>query len=186
MKGDKRMMDTSTIEGSIQEATYKKKEGTATSFYRQSGSNILPERVSISFGSELSHAQKKGRMLAEEVIGEVKGTFKKVEQSPLKQHPPFNIHSKIFMPEGFPSVLGYAILGISNEQGKISRDSEEGLAVFIKAGEGVLQIFYCDGITNPAEKEAMLTYIDHKKRDGQEATPVGYKNDGKPPFQPQR
>lgn len=169
------MIDLEAIKTTIHEAFYKLKEGTETSFYWQEGSTILPNRLSISIGAELSHAQKKGRMLAEEIIGEVKGTFKKVEQSPLKQHPPFYIHSKIFRPELSPSVIGYAIIGISNEEGKISRDSEEGLAAICNAGDGVLHIYFCAGITNPAEKEILLAFIDQKEKGMASATPVGYK-----------
>lgn len=183
------MIDQETIESTIHEAFYKLKAGTETSYYWQEGSRILPDRMSISFGAELSHAQKKGRMLAEEVIGEVKGTFKKVEQSPLKQHPPFYIHSKIFRPELSPSVLGYGIIGISNEEGKISRDSEEGLVAFCNAGEGVLHIYFCAGISTPSEKELVLDYVSQKEKGMAEATPVGYKNDrlqGSHQIQPQR
>lgn len=170
------MIDEKAIEGTIHETFYKLKEGTETSYYWQEGSRILPDRMSISFGAELSHAQKKGRMLAEETIGEVKGRFKKVEQSPLKQHPPFDIHSKIFRPELSPSVMGYAIIGISNEAGKISRDSEEGLAAICNAGEGVLHIYFCAGVTNPTEKECVLAIIDRKEKGMADmATPSGYK-----------
>ena len=170
------MIDEEAIKSTIQEAIYKLKEGTETSYYWQEGSTILPNRLSISIGAELSHAQKKGRMLAEEIIGEVKGTFKKVEQSPLKQHPPFYIHSKIFRPELSPSVMGYAIIGISNEEGKISRDSEEGLAAICNAGDGVLHIYFCAGITNPTEKETLLAFIDRKEKGMADmATPSGYK-----------
>lgn len=169
------MIDLEAIKTTIHEAFYKLKEGTETSYYWQKGSTILPNRLSISIGAELSHAQKKGRMLAEEVTGEIKGTFKKVEQSPLKQHPPFYIHSKIFKPENHSSVMGYAIIGISNEEGKISRDSEEGLAAICKAGEGVLHIYFCACITNPTEKEILLSFLDQKEKGMASATPVGYK-----------
>lgn len=170
------MKDKETIENTIHEAFYKLKEGTSTSYYWQAGSRILPNRMSISNGAELSHAVKKGRMLLEEVTGEIKGTFTKVEQSPLKQHPPFNIHSKIFKPELSLSVMGYGIIGISNEAGKISRDSEEGLAAICNAGEGVLHIYFCAGVTNPTEKECVLAIIDRKEKGMADmATPLGYK-----------
>lgn len=152
------------IESTIHEATYKLKDGTSTSYYRQEGSTILPNRLSISIGAELTHAERKGRMLVENVIGEVKGSFTKVEQSPLKQHPPFSIHSKIFRPEHFPLVTGYAIIGISNKEGKISRESEEGIAAFHDAGEGVLHIFFCAGITNPSEKDKVLDFVNRKTK----------------------
>jgi hypothetical protein len=170
------MIDQKTAESTIHESIYKLKDGTSTSYYWQSGSRILPDRMSISFGAELTHAEKRGRMLSEVVVGEIKGSFKKVEQSPLKQHPPFQIHSKIFRPELAESVLGYAVIGISNEEGKISRDSEEGLAAICNAGDGVLHIYFCSGVTNPSEKEWLLAVIDRKEKGaGGKAAPVGYK-----------
>jgi hypothetical protein len=170
------MNEKENIESTIHEAIYRLKEGTSTSYYWQSGSRILPDRMSISFGAEITHAEKKGRMLAEEVIGEIKGGFKVVEQSPLKQHPPFHIHSKIFRPELSKSVMGYAVIGISNEDGRIARDSEEGLAAICNAGDGVLQIYFCPGITTPTEKERMLAVIDRKEKGWPvEAAPMGYK-----------
>lgn len=149
----------------VEEATYKLKEGTKDSYYRQSGSTILPNRMSIDFQKELTYAQKKGRMLIERVIGEVRGSFKKTEQSPLKQHPPYGIHSKIFRPQCFPLVNGYATIAISNKEGKISKDSEEGLAAFFKADDGMLHIFFCAGI-NPSEKDKVLAYISQKIKEG--------------------
>jgi hypothetical protein len=171
------MIEPKTTESTIHEAIYKLKDGTSTSYYWQEGSRILPDRMSISFGAELTHAERKGRMLAEEVIGEIKGSFKQVEQSPLKQHPPFQIHSKIFRPELASSVLGYAVIGISNEAGKISRDSEEGLAAICNAGEGVLHIYFCSGVTNPSEKEWLLAILDRKEKGWEPGTPTpsGYK-----------
>lgn len=159
------------IEISMNVALYKLKEGTATSYYWQEGSRILPNRLSISFDSELTHAERKGRMLFENVIGEVKGSFTRIEQSPLKQHPPFRIHSKIFRPIHFPSVLGYAVVGISNKEGRITRNSEEGLVVFRKAGEDMLKVFFWVGITNPAEKDSVLEYVTKKEGRPEMAVP---------------
>lgn len=163
------------IEISMNVALYKLKEGTSTSYYWQEGSKILPNRLSISFGTELTHAERKGRMLLEDVIGEVKGNFTRVEQSPLKQHPPFSIHSKIFRPLHFPSVFGYAVMGISNEEGCISRNSEEGLAVFCKVGEGELKVFFWPGITNPSEKDDVLEFVTKKEGWPEMTIPRGYK-----------
>ena len=101
-------------------------------------------------------------MLTEIVIGEVEGNFKKNEQSPLKQHPPFRIHSKIFRPRSYPLIMGYATIGISNKNGKISSESEEGLAAFFKSDDGMLRIFFCAGITNPSQKEQVLDYVSRK------------------------
>lgn len=156
------------IENTMNVALYKLKDGTSTSYYWQEGSKILPNRLSISFGAELTHAERKGRMLIESVIGEVKGNFTKDEQSPLKQHHPFGIHTKIFRPLHFPAVLGYGIIGISDENGRITRESEEGIVVFCKAGEGMLEVFFWAGITNPSEKDSVLEFVVMltKKRDG--------------------
>ncbi len=162
----------------IQEADYKLKDGTSTSYYWQRGSKILPNRLSISLGPELTSAERKGRMLIESVIGEVKGTFTKPEQSPLKQHPPFGIHSKIFRPDHYPNILGYSTIGISNADGKITRDSEQGFAAFIRIDPNTLKVFFCVGITNPSQKDSVLEAITRKiERDGLIDHPQGFKND---------
>lgn len=150
------------FESTMLESVYKIKEGTSTSYYWQSGSRILPNRLSISFGAELSWARREGRMLIENVVGEVKGRFTKAEQSPLKQNPPFGIHSKIFRPDHFPLVDGYAIIGITDKQGKITRNSEEGFVAFKKVEAGTFRIFFCAGITNPSEKEEALSFVNQK------------------------
>lgn len=161
------------IEISMNVALYKLKEGTSTSYYWQEGSKILPNRLSISFGTELTHAERKGRMLIENVCGEVKGCFTRAEESPLKRHPPFRIHSKIFRPIHFPSILGYAVIGISNEEGRISRDTEEGLAVFCKAGKDVLKVFFWAGITSPSEKDDVLEFVTKKEGWSETTIPKG-------------
>lgn len=146
-------MNRQFIEATMQVATYQHKQGTETSFYRQEGSTILPNRISYSIGAEITEAQHKGRMLNKEerVIGEIKGIFTKVEVSPLKQNKPFAIHSKIFKTIDYPQLTGYAILAISNEEGRSKQ--EEGMLVIHQISSEVLKLFYMQGVTcNPSDK----------------------------------
>ena len=149
------------IEATIQVARYELKEGTSSSYYWKSGSRILPNRMSISLNSELSKAERKGRMLIENVIGEVNGKFTTLEDSPLKQHKPFCIHSKIFQPISFP-LLSYGTISVTNQEGRCTRDSEEGLLVFHQAATGVLMLYYMAGVTsNPSDLNAVFSYIEN-------------------------
>lgn len=152
-------MNREFINKTIQTSVYTLKEGTETSYYWQSGSKVLPNRLSISFDAELSKAQHKGRMLSRIVLGEVKGTFTKVEVSPLKQNKPFCIHSKIFQSEDYPSLAGYSVIAVSNsENGKCT--NEEGLLIFDKIAENTLQLYYMAGVTcNPSDLLAVLDYV---------------------------
>ena len=79
------------ISKAMKTATYQHKEGTANSYYWQSGSRILPNRLSISKGSEMTSVQRKRRNLLSPVVGQILGRFTKIEESPLKQHKPFDV-----------------------------------------------------------------------------------------------
>ena len=63
MKGDIKMIGTDFIASTLQQATYRLKEGTKSSYYWQSGIKILPERLSISGNSEFTKVARKGRNL---------------------------------------------------------------------------------------------------------------------------
>lgn len=158
-------MNSVFIESTIQVAKYELKEGTSTSYHWKAGSRILPNRMSISFNSELSKAERKGRMISLNVIGEIKASFTKNEESPLKQHKPFNIHSKIFQPVDYPS-LCYGVLAVTNSEGKCTKESEEGLLVFRRNEKGnAFVAYYMAGVTeNPTELDEVLAFVSNNKK----------------------
>ena len=81
------MMSAEFIAKALLSAVYVRKEGTASSYYYQKGSTILPNRLGITKG-EITSVQKKGRNLKSSV-GQLLAQFKVSEESPLKQNKPY-------------------------------------------------------------------------------------------------
>lgn len=135
------------LQSIIKTAIYQKKADTKNSYYRISGDTILPGRLDISLENTFTKAENKGRMLTENVVGEIRGQFKKTEKSALKQNTPFKVSSKIFRMADFPQLAGYGDLAISDEEGKCTK--VQGLAVFVKAEEDSLIIFFATGKPSP-------------------------------------
>lgn len=133
----------SQISQHVKSAIYRRKAGTKTSFYYQTGSTILPGRLDIMLGQVFTKARRKGRMITEEVVGEIRGTFKKSEESPLKQFKPFRISAKIFRNEEYPQLTGWCGLAVSDKTGRTT--NEEGVAVFNHMEEDRLEIFFVAG-----------------------------------------
>lgn len=65
-------MEKQFIEAIKKVSIYERKEGTSSSYYRASGALILPERLSLSFGTEMVQTARKGRNLMHEVVGQWK------------------------------------------------------------------------------------------------------------------
>lgn len=137
-------MDKDLIKGIMQSATYILKSGTKCSYYLASGCCNFPARIDVSTGNIFSKVENKGRMTSENAIGEIRGQFKQSETSPLKQHPPFKISSKIFLHEQYPHFIGFATIGISEEDGKIGKD--KGIAILQQMTEDVVRIIYFQGL----------------------------------------
>ena len=140
-------MNKNFIKAQMKAAIYMKKADTKNSFYWESGDCILPSRLDISLGNTFTKAEHKGRMTSESVVGEIRGQFKKAEESPLKQFKPYKVSSKIFRQADFPKLTGWCGLAVSDEEGKAR--NEEGVAVFHELEEGKLQIFFVAGKTLP-------------------------------------
>ncbi|NEW80973.1 MAG: hypothetical protein GZ094_01200 [Mariniphaga sp.] len=127
-------MTNQFIEAIQQTAIYQLKPERSTSYYWYSGTRILADRLSIS-REEMTDTAHKGRNLQHKVIGQILGAFKKCESSPLKQFKPFQMRTNIWQMPSFPSFIGYGTIGISNNMGKIDRDSDIGdLVVLQKTG----------------------------------------------------
>jgi|GEM_PF-521259 len=158
-KGDIKMTEQ-FIEAIQQTAIYQLKEGTATSYYLESGAEILPRRLSISHGEEINLTAHKGRNLSHKVIGQLMGTFKKSEDSPLKMFSPFQLRTNIWQMESFPSFIGYGTIGVSNSAGKIDRESDLGdLIVLQKTGSDwkEIKIHYFPG--GVMDLEMIMEYL---------------------------
>lgn len=152
------------IEAIKQCAIYKRKEGTATSYYWSSGSKVLPDRISIS-REEMRETEHKGRNLQHKIIGQVMGSFKKAEESPLKQYSPFQLRTNIWTMSSFPSFIGYGTIGISNCNGKIDRQSDTGdlIVLYTKVSDWQeITIYYFTGSIMELELIMEHLYKSHK------------------------
>lgn len=128
------------------EAIYKLKDGTATSYYWQSGSKLLPNRMSVT-PFEVSRTKKKGRNL-EPVAGQLKASFSKVkyEASRLKQNYPYNVQTQLWVNEQYKLFMGYGTIGISGYDGKVSYLTETNDMILIyQESPFILRIFLWHG-----------------------------------------
>jgi len=156
-------MEKQFIEAIKKEAVYQRKEGTSGSYYRASGASVLPDRLSISFGNQMAETARKGRNLQHKIVGQLLGTFKKAEQSPLKQFKPYVVRTNIYQDNDFPMLQGYGTLGVSNHSGKIDRQSDTGdLVVFYCPERDKKEIrifFFAGGLMNLPEIEEYISTV---------------------------
>lgn len=153
-------MNSQFIEAIMQSATYQRKEGTATSYYWASGAKLLPDRLSISKESEMRITNHTGRNPLHKIIGQLMGTFKKNESSPLKLNKPFQLRTNLWQMESFPSFIGYGTIGISNRLGKIDRQSDNGDLVVLHTVTKdwkEIRIYYFTG--SVMELESIMEYL---------------------------
>lgn len=113
-------------------ALYQRKPGTQGSYYWQQGCKILPNRLSIT-KDQVARVERTGRNLLHPISGQLLGTFTKKEESPLKVNSPFVCRTQIWQHPDFPNFIGYGSIGISNEQGRVDRNSDTGDLVILEA-----------------------------------------------------
>lgn len=154
------------ISKSMQVAFYQHKEGTASSYYWQSGSQILPNRLSIS-KSDMTSVQVKGRNAIHKIVGQLLGKFKVVEDSPLKQCKPYSVRTQIWQVPLYPLFIGYGTLGISSESGKVTGDTGD-LAVFYTPDQWEnIVIFYFAGMGNINDMEQVMKHLQRLVENGE-------------------
>jgi hypothetical protein len=125
-------MNKEFIEATLQRATYRRKEGTTTSYYWKSGIRILPNRLGIT-KDQFANAKRKGRNL-QSIAGQIKGNFKQSEKSPLKKFKPYSLHTQIWKIPEYPILLGYGSIGVTNKEGKIDRSSDTEDLILLYSG----------------------------------------------------
>ena len=152
-------MNEQFIDAIKQTATYRRQDGTATSYYWASGSKLLPNRISIS-REEMRETRHTGRNPLHKIVGQIMGTFKKDESSPLKLNKPFQLRTNIWTVPSFPTFIGYGTIGISNLVGKIDRQSDTGDLVVLQTATLDWQnitIYYFAG--NIMNLELIMEYL---------------------------
>lgn len=153
------------IEAIIQSATYRRKEGTATSYYWATGAKLLPDRISISKESETKQTSHTDRNPFHKITGQLIGTFKKNESSPLKLYKPFQLRTNLWQMEDFPSFIGYGTIGTSNELGKIDRQSDTGDLIVLHTSTKdwkEITIYYFAGCV--MELESIMEFLYKKNQ----------------------
>ena len=146
------------ISKSMQIAFYQHKEDTASSYYWQQGSRILPNRLSIK-DTDMTNVQRKGRNLINISSGQLLGKFKVAEESPLKQHKPFAVSTKIFKMPCFPLFIGYGTIGISGASGKVEGDTGDLVILYSTDQWANITIFYFAGMGNINDYEQVAKFL---------------------------
>jgi len=147
------------ISKSMKVAIYQHKEGTKSSYYWQQGSKILPSRLSISRGSEMTNVQHKGRNAMHPVVGQLLGKFKVAEESPLKQHKPYVVRTQLWQVPLYPLFIGYGTIGISNESGKVTGDTGDLIVMHSTDQWESISIFYFAGMGNPSDMPQVMRFL---------------------------
>ena len=156
------MIEEKYIQAAMQEAWYQRKAGTLSSYYHNAGCRILPNRLSIS-RDEFTMVRRKGRKLIHPVIGQLLGRFTKNEESPLKANSPFMVRTQIWHIPEYPLFIGYGSIGISNEEGKIDResDTEDLIILEVEAPDWErIRIFYFPAMIKKLEE--VMTHLSNK------------------------
>lgn len=137
-------------------AVYALKPGTTSSYYWQRGTRVMPNRLSI-FPTDMTPTAKKGRNL-QPSAGQMKSTFTKAEESPLKQHRPWDCNTKLWQVPEFPDFIGYGTLGITAESGRIEGDTNNLVALFTPDAWKTIAVFYFPGMgdNNPDHLQAAM------------------------------
>lgn len=147
------------ISKAMQVAVYKHKEGTASSYYWQSGSRILPNRLSISKGSDMTSVQRKGRNLQHTNIGQLLGKFTRVEESPLKQYKPYSVRTQLWQVPAHPEYMGYGTLGITGASGRVEGDTGDLVVLYTADGWDTISIYYFAGMGSLSGLQRAMQFL---------------------------
>lgn len=141
-------MNKQFIESCLQKATYVRKPDTKTSYIWDCGFRFLPKTLSIFRGSNNIKCAKKGRNL-QNVEAQLKGRFKKEEESHLKLFAPYRVSTQIWEIENYPMFIGYGSIGITGKSGKITSKSDTGDLIILYSKDynwDKIEIFYFKGM----------------------------------------
>lgn len=164
-------MTDSAISQSMQIAIYQHKEGTSTSYFWQSGSRIMPNRLSIS-SHDMASVQRKGRNLQHTNIGQLLGKFTKVEESPLKQYKPYSVRTQLWQVPAHPEFIGYGTLGITGVSGKVEGDTGDLVVLHTSDEWESITIYYFAGIGSLDGLQQAMQFL------GEHVEEVKTKNEG--------
>ena len=154
------MINNDFILANLQEAIYTLKEGTASSYYWQSGTRILPNRLSISRKYEMTKVKKQGRNLLDPVVGQMIGNFTKDETSYLKRFAPYCVRTQIWKDYNFPLLIGYGTTGITDTTApRRFYDTQDLLAFYSDDEWRSIHIFFISKMGMPEYKDVALQCV---------------------------
>lgn len=150
-------MDNKNIAMIMQTCYYRLKPETKSSYYWEKGSRILPNRISAQ--ADLFSPIKRSSNTLHPTIGEFKAQFTKKEdsESPLMQHIPYQVHTKIRSNPDYPQFIGYGTCGISNENGHI-KDTGDLMIFYSSDNWETLKILYFKEMGNPNNIDEAFRY----------------------------
>lgn len=146
------------ISKAMQVAEYQQKEGTSSSYYWQRGSKILPNRLSIS-KNEMTNVERKGRNVLHKIVGQLLGKYKVSEESPLKQHKPYDVRTQIWQIPLYPLFIGYGTIGISGASGRVEGDTGDLVVLYSNDSWANITIFYFAGMGNINDMEQVMKHL---------------------------
>jgi len=131
---------------------YHRKPGTQTSFLREPGPGILPERIGFST-DVFTPVKRTGAAFVYSKMGQVKADFKKTEVSPYrpgKALQPY-IHFTLFWFDDKQD-FGFANIAFAGESGKLILTNDLIIASFLDADKEIIEIRLFPGQYNHREE----------------------------------
>lgn len=151
-------MRTERIKSNHLQFVYELKEGTSTSYYLKAGKpGFLPERIGIT-RQIFAHVNRTGGNHLEKITGQIKGTFRRNEESVYKKQKPFWLHTSIYEVTKFPVFAGYGDIGITSQTG---RTQGTGDLIIIKASDtwNIVSLHIFRGML--FEKDQVFPYLSN-------------------------
>jgi hypothetical protein len=149
------MLNEEFIKSCLTESVYRLKEGTKGSYYWQSGSHLLPNRLSIS-KNEVSPVNKSGRNSLNRVAGQLLSNFTQKEESLLKKVKPYTLRTQIWSIPEYPLFVGFGTIGIMTEVEEsfdekievVKRVKDTGDLILLYSGDNwqTIRIFFFAGL----------------------------------------
>ena len=131
---------------------YHRKTGTQTSFLREPGPGILPERIGFST-DVFTPVKRTGAAFVYSKMGQVKADFKKAEVSPYKSgkaRQPY-IHFTLFWFDDIQD-FGFANIAFAGEFGKLILTNDLIIASFLDADREIIELRLFPGQYNQREE----------------------------------
>jgi hypothetical protein len=142
---------------------YHRKQGTQTSYLREPGPGILPERIGFSMDG-FTPVKRTGAACIYSKMGQVKADFKKTEVSPYKPGKALKpyIHFTLFWFDDIQD-FGFANIAFAGESGKLILTNDLIIARFTDADRQTIEIRLFSGQYNHREEIGKSLRVKNKR-----------------------